>query len=48
VLFVNDPSLVNQSYQRYLQNKLREAFGFSGTPIRVVFRERREKDRHKR
>ncbi|MEB3198064.1 MAG: ribosome biogenesis GTPase Der [Candidatus Sericytochromatia bacterium] len=48
VLFVNDPGLVSQSYARYLQNKLREAFGFSGTPIRVVFRERREKDRHKR
>ncbi|MEB3330029.1 MAG: ribosome biogenesis GTPase Der [Candidatus Sericytochromatia bacterium] len=48
VLFVNDPGLVSQSYTRYLENKLREAFGFVGTPIRVVFRERREKDRHKR
>ena len=48
VLFVNDPSLITQSYQRYLQNKLREAFGFTGTPIRVVFRERREKDKDKR
>jgi GTP-binding protein len=48
VLFVNDPSMVTQSYQRYLQNKMREAFGFVGTPIRVVFRERREKDRAKR
>ncbi|MEB3285425.1 MAG: ribosome biogenesis GTPase Der [Candidatus Sericytochromatia bacterium] len=47
VLFVNDPGLVSQSYGRYLENKLREAFGFSGTPIRVVFRERREKDRHR-
>jgi GTP-binding protein len=48
VLFVNDPSLVTQSYSRYLRNKLREAFGFVGTPIRVVFRERREKDKDKR
>lgn len=47
VLFVNDPGLVSQSYGRYLENKLREAFGFTGTPIRVVFRERREKDRHR-
>lgn len=47
VLFVNDPGLVSQSYGRYLENKLREAFGFAGTPIRVVFRERREKDRHR-
>ncbi|MDB5100541.1 MAG: ribosome biosis GTPase Der, partial [Cyanobacteria bacterium RYN_339] len=47
-LFVNDPDLVTQSYSRYLSNKLREAFGFKGTPIRVMFRERREKDRHKR
>jgi predicted GTPase len=31
-----------------LRNKLREAFGFVGTPIRVVFRERREKDKDKR
>ncbi len=48
VLFVNDPGLVSQSYTRYLHNKLREAFGFEGTPIRVLFRERREKDKHKR
>lgn len=48
VLFVNDPTLGSQSYTRYLHNKLREAFGFEGTPIRVLFRERREKDKHKR
>ncbi len=46
LLFVNDPTMATQSYTRYLENKLRAAFGFSGTPIRVVFRERREKDRH--
>lgn len=48
VLFVNSPELASQSYTRYLENKLREAFGFRGTPIRVLFRERREKDKHKR
>jgi GTP-binding protein len=48
VLFANDPELGSQSYTRYLKNKLREAFGFTGTPIKVAYRERREKDRHKR
>lgn len=41
VLFVNDPDLVHFSYRRYLENRLREAFDFQGTPIRLVFRERR-------
>jgi GTP-binding protein len=40
VLFVNDPELVHFSYRRYLENRLREAFGFEGTPLRLVFRER--------
>jgi GTP-binding protein len=34
---VNDRELIHFSYQRYLESKLREAFGFSGTPIRLVF-----------
>ncbi len=38
VLFVNDPRLVHFSYRRYLENKLRQAFGFAGTPIRFVFK----------
>lgn len=38
VFFVNDPSLVHFSYQRYLENKLRQAFGFVGTPLRLNFR----------
>lgn len=37
-LFVNDPELVHFSYRRYLINRLREAFGFEGTPIRLFFR----------
>ena len=42
VFFVNDASLVHFSYQRYLENKLRQAFGFAGTPIRLVFKARGE------
>ena len=38
VFFVNDAKLLHFSYQRYLENKLREAFGFVGTPIRLVFK----------
>lgn len=41
VLFVNDPSLFDASYQRYLANKLRDKFPFSEVPLRFFFRERR-------
>ena len=40
VIFVNDPQLFHFSYQRYLENRLRDAFGFAGTPIRIRFRAR--------
>ncbi len=40
VLFVNDPQLMHFSYQRYLENRLRESFGFTGTPIRILARKR--------
>ncbi len=40
VLFVNDPNLVHFSYERYLENRLREHYAFIGTPIRLVFRPR--------
>ena len=43
VFFVNDAHLMHFSYQRYLENKLRESFGFSGTPLRLVFKTRGEK-----
>ena len=43
VLFVNNEDLLKDSYKRYLENKLREAFGFFGTPIRISVRERKEK-----
>ena len=42
VLFVNTKELMHFSYLRYLENRLREAFGFRGTPVRFVVRERGE------
>ena len=42
IIFVNDQSLIHFSYQRYLENKIRETFDFFGTPIRVFIRERSE------
>ncbi len=41
---VNDTELVHFSYERYLENQLREKYGFLGTPIRLSFRPRRKKD----
>jgi GTP-binding protein len=40
VLFVNDPSLFPDEYERYLEGRLRRAFDFEGTPVRIVFRPR--------
>ena len=40
VLFVNDPELLHFSYKRFIENRLREAFGFEGTTIRIIARER--------
>ena len=42
VMFCNDAKLFHFSYRRYLENKLREVFGFEGTPIRVVIRQKGE------
>ncbi|MCF0146728.1 MAG: ribosome biogenesis GTPase Der, partial [Eubacterium sp.] len=44
ILFVNDKKLMHFSYQRYLENRLREAFGFEGTRLRMILRERQEKE----
>jgi GTP-binding protein len=44
VFFVNDRSLVHFTYERYLENTLREHYGFLGTPLRLIFRNRGEKD----
>lgn len=41
-LFVNDEQLMHFSYQRYLENTIRAAYDFSGTPIRIVAREKQE------
>ncbi len=43
VFFVNEAKLMHYSYERYLENYLRKTFDFSGTPIRIVLRERGEK-----
>lgn len=43
IIFINDLKLVQDSYKRYLENKMRDAFGFFGTPIRLIMRERKEK-----
>lgn len=40
VIFVNDAELMHYSYKRYLENRLRDSFGFKGTPIRFIIRER--------
>jgi GTPase len=41
VVFVNDPELMHFSYERFLENRLREAFGFEGTPIKIFARPRK-------
>lgn len=45
VIFVNDKELMHFSYQRYIENQIRETFGFDGTPLRFIIRERKEKDK---
>ncbi len=44
VLFVNKKELMHFSYQRYIENRIRDTFGFVGTPIRIFIRERKEKE----
>lgn len=44
VIFVNDKKLMHFSYTRYIENKIREAFGFAGTPLKFIIREKKEKD----
>ncbi len=43
VIFVNDKKLMHFSYTRYIENKVREAFGFRGTPLKFIIRERKDK-----
>lgn len=42
VIFVNDKELMHFSYTRYLENRIREAFGFKGTSLKFIIRERKE------
>ena len=44
VLFVNKKELMHFSYQRYIENRILDTFGFMGTPIRIFIRERKEKE----
>ena len=44
VIFLNDPEIMHFSYARYLENKIRESFGFAGTSIKLLFR-KREKEK---
>ena len=44
VIFVNDKELMHFSYTRYMENQIRETFGFRGTPLRFIIRERKEKE----
>ncbi len=44
VIFVNDRELMHFSYTRYIENQIRETFGFKGTPLRFIIRERKEKE----
>ena len=44
VVFVNNKELMHFSYTRYIENQIRNAFGFKGTPLHFIIRERKEKD----
>ena len=44
VIFVNDANLVHFSYERYLENYFRKSFGLEGTPIRLLFRNRKKEE----
>jgi len=44
IIFVNDPEIMHFSYLRFLENKLRESFGFEGTPLKLIVRGRKSED----
>jgi len=48
VVFVNDPEIIHFSYKRYLENRIRDAYGFLGTPIRLIFRQRESEEAARR
>ena len=45
VIFVNDKELMHFSYERYIENCIRSSFGFEGTPIRIIIREKSKQGR---
>ena len=44
VIFVNDKKLMHFSYTRYLENKIRDTFGFKGTSLKFIIRERKDNE----
>ena len=44
IIFVNDPELMHFSYLRFIENRLREMYGFEGTPLRLIVRARDEEE----
>jgi GTPase len=48
VVFVNDPKLIHFSYRRYLENRIRDGYGFLGTPIRLILRQRESEEQARR
>ena len=48
VIFVNDPAIVHFSYKRYLENQIRDKYGFLGTPIRLILRQRESEEAARR
>ena len=48
VIFVNDPALIHFSYRRYLENRIRDEYGFLGTPIRLILRQRESEESARR
>ncbi len=48
VIFVNDPELIHFSYRRYIENRIRDAYGFLGTPIRLILRQRESEEASRR
>ena len=44
IIFVNEPELFHFSYLRFIENRLRESFGFEGTPLKFIVRKHNQKD----
>ena len=46
LFFANDAEMIHWGYGRYLENQIRERYGFTGTPLKVVFRSRESREEH--